>query len=126
MAAEGSVSPSEGDVLLLVGTMKGAFLFWSDRDRREWRREGPHFPGETVYSLAFDQRGGRHRALAGTQSWHWGSVIRTSDDFGASWSAHDRQTSASRATTSPTTVSSWPPGASRSPASSAPSIRTSG
>src|SRR5687768_3908565 len=89
--ADRSNGPIEGDVLLLVGTMKGAFLFWSDRDRTQWRREGPHFPGETVYSLAFDHRAGRNRALAGTQSFHWGSVIRASDDFGATWSAPDRQ-----------------------------------
>ncbi|HEX5727444.1 MAG TPA: hypothetical protein VFX98_18375 [Longimicrobiaceae bacterium] len=91
MAAERSTPPAEGDVVLLVGTMKGAFLFWSDRERREWRLEGPHFRGETVYSLAFDQRGGRQRLLAGTQSFHWGSVIRASDDYGATWSAPDRQ-----------------------------------
>ena len=29
--------------------------------------------------------------MAGTQSMHWGSVIRASDDFGATWSAPDRQ-----------------------------------
>ncbi|HEX8691958.1 MAG TPA: hypothetical protein VF746_06045 [Longimicrobium sp.] len=91
MALERTTTPAAGDTLLLVGTMKGAFLFWSDRDRREWRMEGPHFRGETVYSLAFDQRGGRRRMLAGTQSFHWGSVVRASDDLGATWSAPDRQ-----------------------------------
>jgi BNR/Asp-box repeat protein len=91
MALERTTAPAAGDTLLLVGTMKGAFLFWSDRDRREWRMEGPHFRGETVYALAFDQRGGRRRMLAGTQSFHWGSVVRASDDLGATWSAPDRQ-----------------------------------
>lgn len=90
MASNGS-APRDGDVLVMVGTMKGAFLFWSGGERRQWRMEGPHFRGETVYSLAFDQRGGRRRALAGTQSFHWGSVVRASDDFGATWSAPDRQ-----------------------------------
>ncbi|HEU4561335.1 MAG TPA: hypothetical protein VFS20_26010 [Longimicrobium sp.] len=84
-------TPSQGDVLLMVGTMKGAFLFWSDAERREWRMEGPHFRGETVYSLAFDQRGGRRRMLAGTQSFHWGSVVRASDDLGVTWSSPERQ-----------------------------------
>ncbi|HYJ80056.1 MAG TPA: hypothetical protein VEW03_10665 [Longimicrobiaceae bacterium] len=91
MAPDSAATPAAGDVLLLVGTMKGAFLLWSDRDRREWRTDGPHFRGETVYALAFDQRGGRQRALAGTQSFHWGSVVRTSDDYGATWSEPDRQ-----------------------------------
>ena len=91
MAADPVPPPSEGDVLLLVGTMKGAFLFWSDADRREWRMGGPHFRGEAVYAMAFDQRGGRRRVLAGGQSMHWGSVVRASDDFGQTWSAPDRQ-----------------------------------
>jgi hypothetical protein len=83
--------PAAGDVLLLVGTMKGAFVFHAGPDREDWRVDGPHFRGETVYSLACDQRGGRRRILAGTQSFHWGSVVRASDDFGATWSAPDRQ-----------------------------------
>jgi hypothetical protein len=89
--AETPVEPRDGDVVLLVGTMKGAFLVWSNAARREWRIDGPHFRGEAVYALAMDQRGGRRRILAGGQSMHWGSVIRASDDFGATWSAPDRQ-----------------------------------
>jgi len=88
MAPEGF---SKGDVLLLVGTMKGAFVVSSSAERSEWTIHGPHFRGETVYSLAFDQRGGRTRMLAGTQSFHWGSVVRASDDFGATWSSPERQ-----------------------------------
>ncbi|MEW5931310.1 MAG: exo-alpha-sialidase [Gemmatimonadota bacterium] len=85
------MTPSKGDTLLLVGTMKGAFVLHSDAERREWRVDGPHFRGETVYSLAFDGRGGRNRLFAGTQSFHWGSVVRTSDDWGATWSSPERQ-----------------------------------
>lgn len=91
MATDPPTAPSPGDVLLLVGTMKGAFLVWSTPERREWHTAGPHFRGETVYAMAFDQRGGRRRVLAGTQSFHWGSVVRTSDDYGATWSEPDRQ-----------------------------------
>jgi photosystem II stability/assembly factor-like uncharacterized protein len=91
MPADRSASPAEGDVVLLVGTMKGAFIFSSGGERGEWRMDGPHFRGEAVYAMALDQRGGRRRVMAGTQSMHWGSVIRASDDFGATWSAPDRQ-----------------------------------
>ncbi|HET6231456.1 MAG TPA: hypothetical protein VFE05_15390, partial [Longimicrobiaceae bacterium] len=86
-----SATVNDGDVLLLVGTMKGAFILSSDSERKEWRVDGPYFRGETVYSMAFDQRGGRRRTLAGTQSWHWGSVVRASDDFGGTWTAPERQ-----------------------------------
>jgi len=84
-------SPQDGDVLLLVGTMKGAFLLRADAARRDWTIDGPHFPGEAVYAVAYDDRGGRRRALAATRSFHWGSAIRTSDDFGATWSGPERQ-----------------------------------
>jgi hypothetical protein len=82
---------SDGDVLLMVGTTKGAFLLRSDAARREWRMDGPHFPGESVYAMAFDGRAGRRRILAAPMSYHWGSVLRASDDFGATWTAPDRQ-----------------------------------
>ena len=48
-----SGSPAgSGDVLLMVGTTKGAFLFTSGPDRTKWEVDGPHFAGEEVYALA--------------------------------------------------------------------------
>ncbi|HET7457987.1 MAG TPA: exo-alpha-sialidase [Gemmatimonadaceae bacterium] len=91
MARAAATTHADGEVLLLVGTTKGAFLLWSDASRRAWRVDGPHFKGQSVYSLAYDDRGGRRRIFAGTRSFHWGSVLRASDDFGKSWSAPDRQ-----------------------------------
>jgi photosystem II stability/assembly factor-like uncharacterized protein len=78
-------------VLVLVGTSKGAFLLRSDASRKKWKVDGPHFRGQSVYAVAFDGRGDRHRVLAATRSFHWGSVIRSSDDFGKTWTAPDRQ-----------------------------------
>jgi hypothetical protein len=86
-----SSGPAAGDVLVLVGTMKGAFIFSSDKSRRRWKVDGPHFPGEAVYSIAYDSRGGRTRTLVGAHSNHWGSTIRLSDDFGRSWTGPERQ-----------------------------------
>jgi hypothetical protein len=74
-----------GDVILLVGTTKGAFLFSADADRRHFEADGPHFPGQSIYAMAFDGRGGRRRLLAGTGSSHWGAVVRWSDDLGKTW-----------------------------------------
>lgn len=90
MAATTSSTGSDDQVVLMVGTQKGAFLVWSDESRSNWRIDGPHFPGESVYALALDQRGGRRRTLAATRSFHWGSVLRASDDFGKNWTAPDR------------------------------------
>jgi len=77
----------DGDVLLLVGTTKGAFLFRSDPARDEWHVEGPHFPGEEVYALALDQRGGRRTIWAAPGNPFFGTTLRKSDDDGATWSA---------------------------------------
>ena len=79
------VDPQDGDVLLLVGTMKGAFLLRSDARRERWEMGGPYFPGSAVYAMAYDGRGGRHRLWAGPQSMHWGGLLSSSDDFGRSW-----------------------------------------
>jgi photosystem II stability/assembly factor-like uncharacterized protein len=78
------VNPRNGDVVLLVGTMKGAFIFRS-AGRRDWESGGPYFPGSAVYALAYDARGARHRIWAGPNSMHWGGMLQSSDDFGKTW-----------------------------------------
>jgi hypothetical protein len=74
----------KGDLLLLVGTTKGAFIIRSNAQRRRWEIGGPYFHGHNVYGLAYDGRAGRHRIWASTQS-YWGTMLRFSDDFGKSW-----------------------------------------
>jgi hypothetical protein len=91
MENSGPTAAGNGRILLMVGTMKGAFLLWSDEKRESWRVDGPHFKGEAVYALAFDDRGGRNRTFAAPRSMHWGATVRTSDDFGATWSSPERQ-----------------------------------
>src|SRR3970282_2164775 len=76
----------DGDVLLLVGTTKGAFLLKCDRSRRRWEKTGPHFPGRSVYAIAYDGRSGRHRIWAAPKSLPWGAELVSSDDFGGRWS----------------------------------------
>lgn len=76
---------SKGDALLLVGTMKGAFLFRSDKSRKSWEVGGPYFPGHTVYAMAYDNRQDHKRLWASTFSYHWGAVLSSSDDFGRNW-----------------------------------------
>ena len=73
-----------GDVLLLVGTTKGAFLLRSTRQRSRWEVAGPYFHGQAVYALAYDSRAGRRRLWAATHTF-WGTFLRSSDDFGKTW-----------------------------------------
>src|SRR5258707_1224298 len=72
------------DFLLLVGTTKGAFLLRSNAQRTRWDVGGPYFHGHAIYAMAYDDRGGQHRIWASTQS-YWGTMLRSSDDFGKSW-----------------------------------------
>jgi photosystem II stability/assembly factor-like uncharacterized protein len=85
MVATRHVSPKGGDAIVMVGTMKGAFLFRSNASRGRWERGGPYFPGNAVYAMAYDGRAGRRRVWAAPESMHFGAVMRSSDDFGKTW-----------------------------------------
>lgn len=74
-----------GDVLVLIGTNKGAFLLRSSRDRTRWDTAGPYFHGQGVHAMAYDCRSGRHRLWVSTSNLMWGTFLRSSDDFGRSW-----------------------------------------
>jgi hypothetical protein len=76
-----------GDVVLMVGTTKGAFLLRTDPSRQGWVMDGPHFPGEEVFALSLDQRGGRTTLWAAPGNPFFGGSLRRSDDLGATWSA---------------------------------------
>ncbi|WP_414664688.1 WD40/YVTN/BNR-like repeat-containing protein [Horticoccus sp. 23ND18S-11] len=70
-------------LVLLIGTVKGVFLYESDERRTDWRLSGPHLGGWEVFSVCADERNGR--ILAGTGHFMHGPTIRTSRDAGATW-----------------------------------------
>ncbi len=90
MVATRQITPRDGDVMILVGTTKGAFLLRSNAARKRFELGGPHFAGQSIYSLTLDQRGGNRRLYAGGSSDHFGPVLYTSDDLGKSWSDRER------------------------------------
>jgi photosystem II stability/assembly factor-like uncharacterized protein len=79
------VEANPGDVLLLAGTTKGAFVLRSDNAREDWEVGGPYFPGRMIYAMAYDDRNGRKRLWAAVNSSYWGSYLSSSDDFGITW-----------------------------------------
>lgn len=81
-----------GEILLLVGTMKGAFVLRSDESRKKWKVDGPHFRGFAIYAMLHDKRNGRNRIFAGANNSFIGSALRTSDDFGRTWTEPDQYT----------------------------------
>ena len=85
MPTANHVNVRSGDAVVLVGTMKGAFVFRSDASRRTWDVGGPYFPGQEVYAIACDRRNGRTRIWAGPNSMHFGGLLRWTDDFGRTW-----------------------------------------
>ena len=68
------VAPKDGDVLLLVGTMKGAFLFRSDRRRKKWDMAGPYFPGLSVYDGSGDAECERSEQRSGSSAYVHGET----------------------------------------------------
>ena len=87
MAVTRQIRFSDGDVCVLIGTMKGLFLMRSGGRRGAWELGGPHFPGHSVYAVGFDGRQGRNKMFAANHSFHWGAVLQSSDDFGRTWTA---------------------------------------
>jgi photosystem II stability/assembly factor-like uncharacterized protein len=71
------------ELVLLIGTVKGVFLYHSDEKRAEWKLTGPHLGGWEIFSVCGDSRNGR--MLAGTVHFEHGSTIRTSKDLGETW-----------------------------------------
>ncbi len=74
----------KGDFLLLVGTTKGAFIAPLERAAPPLGGRRSYFHGHNVYATAYDGRAGQHRIWVSTQS-YWGTLLRSSDDFGKSW-----------------------------------------
>ncbi|HVB82855.1 MAG TPA: hypothetical protein VNE82_23255 [Candidatus Binataceae bacterium] len=79
------ITPQSGNLLLMVGTVKGAFIFHSDGNRRAFHIAGPYFKGQEVFSAAYLPDKKAPRMLMGVKSQHWGSTVCWSDDFGANW-----------------------------------------
>lgn len=70
-------------LVLLIGTVKGVFLYHTDERRTDWHLTGPHLGGWEIFSLCGDSRNGR--IIAGTGHFMHGPTIRTSKDLGATW-----------------------------------------
>lgn len=76
--------PQTGDVLVLVGTRKGAFIFSADAQRTSWEMSEPHWAGSDIFHAVYDGRGDGRLWVARTDP-VFGSEIHWSDDLGANW-----------------------------------------
>ncbi|MGL4650115.1 MAG: WD40/YVTN/BNR-like repeat-containing protein [Caldilineaceae bacterium] len=71
-----------GDVLVMVGTRKGTFLFWSDEARTTWQQSHHHL-GWSTHAVSYDPRSGA--IYAATNSDVFGALVQRSTDGGATW-----------------------------------------
>jgi photosystem II stability/assembly factor-like uncharacterized protein len=71
---------------VLVGTRKGGFILTSDRKRKNWTIDGPHFAGWEIYHMTGSPADPERLYASQTSDW-FGQVIQRSDDGGKSWDA---------------------------------------
>ncbi|TXT26697.1 MAG: glycosyl hydrolase BNR repeat-containing protein [Rhodocyclaceae bacterium] len=79
-----TLDTKQGQLVLLVATRKGAWLYHTDAARQSWRIDGPHFLGQIVNHLVLDPRDGR-TLLAAAKTGHLGPTIFRSTDLGKTW-----------------------------------------
>ena len=68
-------------VVVMVGTLKGAFFCRSDEERREWHIDGPFLEGWEVTTINVDQRA-EPVLFAGLTSMVYGPCVHRSTDLG--------------------------------------------
>lgn len=76
-------------VVVLIATRKGAWLFHGDARRNNWRVDGPHFLGHIIHHLILDPRDGR-TLLAAAKTGHLGPTVFRSADLGRTWKEAER------------------------------------
>ena len=72
------------NMLVMVSTRKGAWLYHGDAARKTWRTDGPHFLGHIINHMMLDPRDGRTLPAA-AKTGHLGPTIFRSTDLGRSW-----------------------------------------
>lgn len=77
-----AAAPAPGDVLVMVGTRKGTFLFWSDDERRTWQRSEHHL-GWSRRAMSYDVR--TNTIYAAVSSDVFGGLVQRSRDDGRTW-----------------------------------------
>ena len=73
-----------GNVRVLVGTRKGAFILTAEEHRRTWAVAGPHFAGWEIYHLKASPVAPDRIFCSQSNGW-FGQLIQRSDDGGATW-----------------------------------------
>ena len=72
------------EIILLVSTSKGGFIYYSDEKRRFWEVNGPYLLGSIIHHMILDPRDSKTILMAAQTKSH-GPMIFKSVDFGMNW-----------------------------------------
>ena len=72
------------EILLLVSTNKGGFIYYTDEKRKNWEVNGPYLLGSIIHHMVLDNRDNSTILMAGQTKQH-GCCIFKSTDFGMNW-----------------------------------------
>jgi hypothetical protein len=87
-SSSGSHPYPSGTTVVLAGTKRGLFVL-SSHDREHWTCEPTALMGKRVFFAALDQRAGQRLFATDNGDW-FGTFLRYSDDFGATWQEPER------------------------------------
>ena len=83
------MSSSPKQLLLMICTRKGAFIYHGNSDRQEWTLNGPHFLGSMIHHMVQDPRN-QKTILMAARTGHLGPTIFRSTDLGNTWNEAKR------------------------------------
>ena len=72
------------EILLLVSTSKGGFIYYSNSDRLVWEINGPHLLGSIIHHMILDHRTNKTILMAAKTQKHGVTIFRTTN-FGKTW-----------------------------------------
>lgn len=82
--AKTKLKTAGANLVLMVATRKGAWLFHSDAARKTWRTDGPHFLGQIINHMVLDPRDGK-TLLVAAKTGHLGPTMYRSTNLGKTW-----------------------------------------
>lgn len=78
------VKENQSDILLLVSTSKGGFIYYSNPERLVWEINGPHLLGSIIHHMVLDHRTSKTILMAAKTKEYGVTIFRTTN-FGKTW-----------------------------------------
>ena len=69
----------QSEILLLVSTSKGGFMYYSNPERLIWEINGPHLLGSIIHHMILDHRTNKTILMAAKTKEHGITIFRTTN-----------------------------------------------